>query len=196
MVFAICIILSVSSLYPQEADFILSKFLATQVEDKVLIRWTITAGNTCQDTYVERSEDGIAFDRIGLIGGICGSPEASITYDYYDTMPLLNRLNYYRLKLGQYGFTSVKAVKYLRFSEKGFFVAPNPMTDQTSILFDNPDNREHRLTIIDLQGRIVLEKVTNSNIFNIHRQQMPAGIYIYKVSLQEGPLFIGKLMVL
>ena len=195
IILAICLFFSTSLLHSQEADFILSKFFATQVEDEVLLRWTITAGNTCQDTYVERSEDGKTYERIGLIGGICGSPDASITYEYYDTMPLLNRNNYYRLELGQYGYTSAKTLEFLQYNQQDFLIAPNPMSDHARIMFDNSESQEHKLNIIDFQGRIVLEVVTSSNVFNIYRHQLTAGIYIFKVLLLEEDIFGGKLVV-
>lgn len=192
----VIILVSLSSvhLYSQEADFILSKFFAVQVDDKVLLRWTIEKGNTCEDTYVERSSDGISFERIGLIGGICGSPDASITYEFYDSLPLLNRNNHYRLILGQYGFTTTKTVEFINYNEDGFILAPNPFNDFTIFRFENEKSEEYTIIILDLMGRNMLQKTTASDQFIISKQELGSGIFLYRL-LKEGKLLSeGKLL--
>jgi hypothetical protein len=109
--------------FSQQADAVLSKFFATPLDETVFLRWTITAGNTCEDTDIERSSDGISYERVGLIGGICGSPDQSITYEFTDTLPLFNRTAYYRLKLGYYGYSSPQTVKINRFNESGYLIS-------------------------------------------------------------------------
>lgn len=165
----------------QEADPYLSKFFAVQVDETVLIRWTISAGNTCSDTYIERSSDGIAFEKIGIIGGVCGSPYESITYDYIDTMPLTNRTSYYRLILGYYGYTSPKSLEFVRYNEKGYFVGPNPFSDFTRISFENKEEEEYQLIITDMHGRKVTEMMTTGNEFIIRRDELGAGVFIVDI---------------
>jgi hypothetical protein len=188
--------LSASKLYSQEADFILSKFFAVQVDDQVLLRWTIEKGNTCEDTYVERSLDGIYFERIGLIGGICGSPDASITYDFYDSMPFLNRDNYYRLMLGQYGFTSIKSVEFINYSDKGFILGPNPFNDFTTFRFENEKNEEFTIIISDIMGRKLYQSSTTSGEIVIRRNELGSGLFPYRL-LKTGIIISeGKLLAL
>jgi hypothetical protein len=187
---------SASKLYSQEADFILSKFFAVQVDDQVLLRWTIEKGNTCEDTYVERSQDGIYFERIGLIGGICGSPDASITYDFYDSLPLLNRDNYYRLMLGQYGFTSIKSVEFINYSDKGFILGPNPFTDFTTFRFENEKNEEFTIIISDIMGRKLYQSSTTSNEIVIRKNDLGSGLFLYRLLKTGNVISEGKLLSL
>jgi hypothetical protein len=167
--------------FSQEADVVLTKFFAAQQDETVYLRWTMKAGSTCEDTYLERSPDGIAYERIGLIGGICGSPDQDITFEFTDTMPLVNRTSYYRLLLGYFGYTSPKMVEFVRYNDSGYFLGPNPFNDFTRIAFDNNDQEVYRLLICDLQGRKVLEMMTTGNEFMITREELRAGMYAVRL---------------
>ena len=180
----------------QEADFILSDFFAVQVEERVYMRWTIIQGNTCEDTYIERSEDGASYERIGLIGGICGSPDQSITYDFNDVEPLPNRPVHYRLYLGQFGFSSPRTVEFVQYNDQGFLLAPNPFNDFAKLSFENKFNEEFTLLVIDLQGRIVYDAKTTGNMFIIPRENLRAGMYYFRVSHQGKTNFEGKFAVI
>ena len=167
--------------FSQEADDVLTKFFAVQQDETVYLRWTMKAGSTCEDTYVERSADGLSYERIGLIGGICGSPDQDITFDFTDTMPLVNRMSHYRLLLGYFGYTSPKTVEFVRYNDKGYFLGPNPFYDYTRIAFENKDNDVFHLIVSDMQGRKVLEKMTTGDEFLITREELRAGIYAVRL---------------
>ncbi|MBP6873021.1 MAG: T9SS type A sorting domain-containing protein [Bacteroidales bacterium] len=178
----------------QTADEVLSRYFATELDGNVFMRWTITAGNTCEDTYIERSADGIAFERIGLIAGICGSPDASITFEFTDTVPVYNQVSYYRLMLGYFGYTTPLAIEVKKFNDEGFFAGPNPFRDFTRIAFRNDDNEEYRLLVCDMQGRKVLEMVTTGDKFIIRREELGSGIYIVKMIKENVTLNHFKLI--
>jgi len=180
----------------QEADFILSDFFAVQVEERVYMRWTIIQGNTCEDTYIERSEDGASYERIGLIGGICGSPDQSVTYDFNDLEPLPNRPVQYRLYLGQFGFSSPRTVEFVQYNDQGFLLAPNPFSDFAKLSFENKFNEEYTLFIIDPQGRVVFDAITTGSMFIIRRENLGAGVYYFRVSRQGKINFEGKFLVI
>jgi hypothetical protein len=178
----------------QQADAVLSKFFATPLDETVFLRWTISAGNTCNDTYVERSTDGISYDRIGLIGGICGSPDQSITYEFTDTLPLFNRKSFYRLELGYYGYSSPQTVEIKRYNDQGFLLAPNPFRDLATLSFTNETGEEFKLIITDMQGRVVEEKKTAGKDFTIKILGLPAGIYFFRIFQSDQVLYTGKLI--
>lgn len=180
--------------WAQDADPYLSKFFAVQVDETVYVRWTINAGSTCNDTYIERSEDGISYSRIGLIGGICGSPDLPVTYEFTDTMPLVNRTSYYRLVLGYLGYSSPKTLEFIRFNDKGYFLGPNPFNDHTRITFKNDENREYRLIITDMKGRQVMERMTTGHEFFIRREELEAGTYMFRLSASNQDAISGKII--
>ena len=179
----------------QSADEVLSKFFAVQLDETVFMRWTITAGNTCEDTHIERSADGTNYERIGLIGGICGSPEQSITYEFTDTEPLVNQAAYYRLLLGFYGYSSPQVVEFIRLNEQDYLLAPNPFSEFTRLVFENDEDEEYNLIISDMQGRIMQEMTTTGDEFIIPGLDWNSGLYFFRVFSQDKVLYNGKLLV-
>jgi hypothetical protein len=73
-------------------------------------------------------------------------------------------------------------------------IYPNPMTDITTVRFDNPDHTDHRLTIRDFSGRAVrsIGPVSREEIM-IQRENLVQGYYIIEVRGKE--LFRGRLIV-
>ncbi len=179
----------------QQADDVLSKFIVTPVNETVFLRWTIRAGNTCQDTYVERSGDGITFERIGTIGGICGSPDQAMTYEFTDSLPLINRVLFYRIELGYYGYSSPKTVEISRYNEQGYLLAPNPFSDYSRLSFENEAGEEFRLIITDIQGRIYKEIMTEGAKFDIPGTDFSPGIYLFRVLNKDKLIFNGKFII-
>jgi len=190
----ICILLLRLPSWAQNADPFLSKFFAVQVDETVFLRWTIKAGNTCNDTYVERSEDGISYSRIGIIGGICGSPDLPVTYDFIDTIPLVNRTSYYRLILGYLGYSSPKTIEFIRYNDKGFFLGPNPFKEYTRFAFENDEGLEYKLLIFNMQGGLVHDATTSGNQFILSGASLISGVYLYRIFTGDKLIFSGKLI--
>lgn len=181
--------------YAQYADDVLSRFFAVQLDETVFMRWTITAGNTCEDTYIERSADGVSYERIGLIGGICGSPDQSITYEFTDTLPLVNKTAYYRIELGYYGYSSPHIVTFTRYNEQGFLLAPNPFSDHARLAFDNPLKKQYGLVVSDMSGKIIAEMSTTGHEFLLRRNNLSAGLYNFRVMESGIMVFDGKIVI-
>src|SRR5437870_3891883 len=86
-----------------KAQTLLPVFEAIQVENRVQLNFTISAGNTCNGIQIFRSPDAVNFIEIGDIQGVCGSSDRSESYFFIDQAPLKNKTNYYRLQLGTLG---------------------------------------------------------------------------------------------
>jgi hypothetical protein len=192
--FLVLLLFTPTITFPQTADDILSKFFAVQQDDEVLLRWTIIAGNTCEDTYVERSLDGIQYERIGLISGVCGSPDQSVTYDFYDTMPAPNRINHYRLELGLYGYTQPQSTEFIVLNDLGYSIQPNPMSQMTTIIFRNPAEEEFRFLLFDMNGKSVMDFITYEDRITLYREEFNSGVYVFKLE-SEATKIRGKIVV-
>ncbi|MDT8394492.1 MAG: T9SS type A sorting domain-containing protein [Bacteroidales bacterium] len=180
----------------QEADDFLSDFLVTQQGEYVYLRWTIKSGNTCDGTLIKRSTDNVYYDVIGEISGICGSPDQPVTYDFTDSLPQKNRTNYYRLELGQYGNTSAKAIDVITLNDDGYSIQPNPVASRSKIVFKNPDGEELEFCLIDARGRMVMNRFTTSGQVWIDRNDIPGGMYVFKLRKGETVMTKGKVLVL
>jgi len=182
--------------FTQQADSSLSVFLIVQQGEEVFLRWTIEAGNTCQGTRIERSDDGLSFEEVGEIPGVCGSPNQPISYEYTDEAPLLNRTNYYRLEMGALGYTSVVAVDFIILHKEGYSLQPNPVTSTSKLLYENPDNEDARICIFDSRGRQVMEYITREDHIYIDRNLLDSGNYIFKILINNSSRTVGKLVII
>ncbi len=70
---------------------------------KVYLNWSIVSGSTCNGIQIYRSTDSVMFTQVGNIPGICGSSSSAISYNFIDDNPVKNKVNYYRLELGNNG---------------------------------------------------------------------------------------------
>lgn len=177
-------------------DSIVKDFVTVQFEGKVQMSWVIQSGNTCDGIRVFRSLDGINYEQIGSIPGICGSPYASIAYDFTDTSPLLNQLNYYKLELGNLGFSRVVRMFVVDLTKKAYQIIPHPAVETTKIYIDNPLQKDYELVLRDAGGKIVGTAATNSSFFELYVNGLPNGVYIFSISnAEEQKIINGKLVV-
>ena len=72
---------------------------------KVYLAWQLKAGGTCFGIQVHRSADGLNFEEIGGIEGVCGDLTNPESHSFTDDDPPVNQRVYYRLELGLGNFT-------------------------------------------------------------------------------------------
>lgn len=182
-------------IYSQEADPFLSGFFAVQQDDGIYLRWTIKAGNTCDGTRIQRFSEGIGYENIGEIPGVCGNPDVSVSYDFTDSNPEKNKTNLYRLEMGILGNSSPVAIEYLVLNDEGFSVQPNPVKGRSRLLFNNPDNVETTLLVADMSGKIVWQSETSNNYFFIDSNFLGSGMYMFTLKNDNSGYTKGKILV-
>lgn len=171
-------------------------FSADASTSGVLLRWTIRSANTCNGTRIYRSEDGLNFNQIGAIDGICGSPTESLSYSFVDQNPLPNKENYYRLDLVGIGFSEIIQTTYYVISSDGYLLFPNPSAESNRLIFQNPSNQLMKLESLDIFGNIIHRNETNSNSFVIPSASFSVGIYYFKlIEEDETKVINGKFEV-
>ena len=73
-------------------------------------------------------------------------------------------------------------------------VSPNPFSESTTISFSNVSHDDYSLAIFDLQGNLVSTLQTSDAQFEIERNQMASGVYIYRLTnLKTKASLQGKL---
>jgi hypothetical protein len=188
-----CFLIASINLFAQETES-LDAISAIENNSKVYLRWTMKSGNTCNGIRIYRSNDSVSFNTIGQINGICGSSTESISYDFVDESPKLNAINYYTIELGSLGFSKIISIEVLNFKE-GIVIRPHPTSSFLELVFRNDRNETHTIQILNLQGKIMLEKTDNTDRFNIDFNFYPSGIYVYKIYSEENiELSSGKLL--
>lgn len=158
---------------------------AAEFNNKVLISWTLNQGNTCNGIDILRSTDGVNFEEIGNIEGVCGSPESSIPYNFTDLSPEKNAVNYYRLKLGGLGFTYIVSAEVWDLGGYNYIVRPNPLNDATELLFNNDFKTETVLNVYNSKGIIVHTDRTTTEKFVLDKSQFDAGMHFFEIETTE-----------
>ena len=189
------LLLSFSWFVLQAQSMPLTQFSGFQSGTYIQLSFTISGGNTCQGIEIQRSADSIHFITIGSIAGICGSIEKDESYFFDDILPLENQLNYYRLLLGQLGYSPAIAVPYYQFDD-GILLFPNPALDQATLYYRNEKNELFDISIFDASGRPHMQFTTRDTSVPIETKSLPAGIYFVTVQQSGTIRYFKKLLVL
>lgn len=75
-------------------------------------------------------------------------------------------------------------------------IYPNPMIDQTTVAFDNPENENYTLKLYDTQGhleRIITDIITDKLI--VTRDNLNSGLYYFQLNRGNGVYQKGRLVV-
>lgn len=188
-------LLTGTGLFAQEAT-ILDNFTSVENRGKIFLRWVIASGSTCDGTKIFRSTDNLSFTQVGEIPGICGSSSFAKPYDYIDESPVNNVKNYYRLELGNNGYSKVVSLEITDFQNDGYQVRPNPVTYQARIYFENKKFENHELRLFNQSGKLVSSVFSDNALFNLDASDLRSGIYVFTISKAGKPAKIkGKIIV-
>ena len=76
-------------------------------------------------------------------------------------------------------------------------VTPNPFDSETTFKINEntPLSINGIFELFDINGRVVRHQVFDKNTFLLHRQNLDAGLYIYKIQTQDGRWATGRIIV-
>ncbi len=172
--------LSIGNIFSQ--SFILKNFSLSQIEESVFLRWTILEGETCNGIKIHRSTDSLNFQLVGDIAGVCGSPDFAQPFEFVDPHPVKNKTNFYKLELGNTGFSAIRSIDVISLNDEGVLVLPNPATKSTTIYFQNEYNSPHSFRLYSATGKLILEIRGRAKSFALNTSNLEAGIYIFTIS--------------
>lgn len=172
---------------------ILDGFTGTAQSNQVQLRWTISTGETCNGTIIERSKDALNWEQIGDIPGICGSSSTAVSFNYIDSLPISNAINYYRLELGSRGYSEIIGVAFYNFEESSVVVIPNPVTTSATIYFEAKVFEAYTFALYDLFGKVhtALQGEGNNIVLNV--ENLKTGTYFFIISRPRKPIISGKI---
>ncbi|MFK7787382.1 MAG: T9SS type A sorting domain-containing protein [Crocinitomicaceae bacterium] len=187
---------SFSVVCAQNEDVVLN-LSATEFNGKVLLTWSVTQGNTCNGITVLHATDTNDYNQIGSIEGICGSTAETISYEFTDDSPSVNQTNYYRLSLGGVGFSYPVNLDVLDAGNQTYIVSPNPVSDESKLIFDNENQENVVITFFNKRGEIIHEVSSSEQSISIHRGKFKQGMYFF-VLKSDGVIepFSGKFAVI
>lgn len=148
----------------------LLSFNAKPVNKDVQLNWSTASETNNNGFYTERSLDGKLFETIQFIKG-AGNSNRVQSYTFNDQNALKQQpVLYYRLRQvdfdGTYTYSEVKQVRAQQTTLQGITAAPNPFSNNLSILMNSENNSEVTVTLYDLYGRRVMAQKYTTTIGN------------------------------
>ena len=171
---------------------ILDDFAIDLNQGKVLLAWTIKSGNVCNGIQIYRSsnEDSVNFELIEDIQGVCGDLSSAVSYTFTDETPIPNKVNYYKLLLGQ-EFSNVLGIEVLLIPVGSYLLKPHPVRNSSALYFNNSNNHNFELKIFDDFGSIVYLHETNSNKFLLDSTMVASGLYYFTLQNKSNKSIIN-----
>ncbi len=151
-------------------------------DNYVQLDWQTATEINNQGFDVERSQDGLNWERIGYVEGHGNSVETH-SYSFDDHTPL-NGLNFYRLKQtdfdGTYEYTKIIVVEISH--QNNMTLYPNPSKGGELFLQFNEETKGS-LTIHNLQGKLVYQQILDNkeNRFVVKLPELSHGIYMVQM---------------
>src|SRR5690606_3547421 len=88
--------------------------------------------------------------------------------------------------IGAYGYGLTTEI--IEGEEMGFLVYPIPFYDQFTLAIDNPNFNTLRISVCDIQGKIVYEDRITEPISTIYMEDAFSGLYILTVMREDGTI--------
>jgi hypothetical protein len=171
--------------FAQTPHPILRNFSGQVTGNSIRLSWVIKGGNTCEGTKIQRSNDGLFFETIGEIGGVCGSPDFDVPYLFVDSLPIANQTNYYRLELGTQGFSTSVSFPFNPLNDQGYSIVLDRAQRTASVYFDNPQAETVAFQLITLNGVVLSKGNTGAGSLTFNFNGWPSGIYLIQIQFER-----------
>ena len=153
--------------------------LALDNDKNVVVSWTTESESGSIRFDVQRSNDGVNFEKIGSVKA-AGVSTHAINYSFTDNNP--GAKSYYRLDIVKNdGVKTSRTVSISGGKVAGFSINPSPATNHITISGISADNIQV-VNIYDAAGRLVSQ--ASSNRVNV--QNLSQGIYFVTVVTKDG----------
>ena len=165
-------------------DVSLTSFSVKKHEQtKALVGWSTEREENMLGFHIERSSDGIEFERIGIVyptGGL----NQSVAYSFIDASPLMGN-NYYRLAMeelsGHIDYTITQVVSFAG-DYGNLRVLPNPFDANIEVKFDALIEEDVNIIIYNSIGKVVyrLHQILTAGNHNLNLdlgERLASGAY-------------------
>ncbi len=159
----------------------LSTFAVQKIDTKAKIYWTTEQEINSSKFVVERSIDGKTWENIATVNA-AGNSSTRSEYYVTDYSPRKG-VNYYRLKQidldGKFEYSNIRtAIFNVPYN---VIVTPNPAVDFINVVINKSDNKNIKIQIADISGKIIRNIVTNQSYTTISTNGIAKGMYLVKV---------------
>jgi Secretion system C-terminal sorting domain len=160
---------------------------------QTLVSWATEQEINTSKFEIERSIDGLKFEKIGEQLA-AGNSTSIKKYEYKDVQPAIG-FNFYRIKQidvdGRFTYSTI--VKVLNTKNiKEAFIAPNPVIDMVNLV--EPEAIYiNSIEVYDSRGVVILRKNINNKVqlYSLPVSTLSKGNYVLKVNYEKGMKSIG-----
>ncbi len=167
----------------------LTDFEAKGNVKNILLNWSTTTEQNNKGFAIERSSDGLNFEKIGWVNGKVNSNQL-IFYTYTDNFVQANIVYYYRLRQtdldNREKLSAIRQAK-IKSSNIEVSISPNPATDQLK-LFVSGTSGLTDVNLINAEGQIVRtwkQINTTSAAATLDIRNLATGIYMLQVVMPQ-----------
>jgi hypothetical protein len=162
-----------------------TEFQGAETGNGIKLNWTTAQEQNSAYFEVQRSTNGAVFVAIGNISA-AGNSDNPLHYQFTDSDPL-DGVSYYRLrqvdKDGQFGYSKTLTIRYEVKSAIRKVV--NPFSNAIFIQFTAGTVQTGTpWKLYDMQGRLVLSRVTRGNIINEPAGMLKPGVYLFEIMIR------------
>jgi blue copper oxidase len=137
----------------------LNGFSANLKSNYVYLEWATEQQININSYEIERSYDGVSFEKINSVNATTNLKEQYAYADYTFNKFNSNNTIYYRLKIiekdGSYKYSTVQFIKLTSKTSFNFSVYPSPATEKIKVRFEDANTKAYYAWITNATGKIV-----------------------------------------
>lgn len=155
----------------------------------------ILANNELIDRVILlKSTNGIDFTEAGTMNKINANNQDN-SYQFTDANPFAPA-TFYRARIYNAGKQELTSIVKLQSKQiKGITVSPNPANSDVNITFNNSAQVETVISILNSDGKKIMESFTNNNFIHFNTSNLLTGFYVVQVMQQGKTTETKKIMV-
>jgi len=120
--------------------------------------------------------------------------KADIYFDY--NAPIITNQTYHTVGQNFVTVNLITAIKNSKYNVKEVKVFPNPFRDKTQIIIEAEQLKNPVLLLMNIEGKIIKTiSSNNSNIFDIYREDLTNGLYLFKIMQDKEEIANGKVVL-
>ena len=160
-------------------------------ENHSLVSWKSATEVNMHHYEVERSEDGIHFEKRGTQVATGNSNNVQ-NYSYTDLLNTSSLIVYYRLKMfnndGSFAYSNVVSVRLKgNFNQPQITVYPNPFNTDIKLTYSSTINEKAELKLLTSDGKVIIRKkvdvLIGNNVFVLDQLgKVASGVYMIQLN--------------
>ena len=119
---------------------------------------------------------------------------AAIYFDY--NAPIITNRTYHTVGQNFVTVQLINTIKNPKYNVKEVKVFPNPFREKTQIIVESNELKNPVLLLMNIQGQLIKTiSSTYNNTFDIYREDLSNGMYLFKIMQDENIVANGKVVV-